>query len=686
MKSKLKIIIPIGIAVIAIALAFVFIRFAPTKESVDIGTMISTAQQYLTEQKYEQAVAEFQKIIDIDPKNVDAYIGLAKAYIGLGDTDKAVEVLEDGYDKTGDERIKQLIEELMPEVTESPEALTTAETTIPMTEETTIDSTVTTTATVIEETVHLIIVPDLRGKTEEEALKIGEEIGIKIVVQREPSNEIPEGKVISQDISGGSEIEDGEKIVVIVSEGKKLKYAVELIEEYYREYDREIGDYKETYKLKSDYDFSKVNVMKKYGVEYPYICQHGDKDDGAVAVAGGDNDDPTRDIEYEGEMYYSIETGTDSINLSTKYYYVSQFSEGLAFFQRDLKKGKDKKSHVRGYNNTTGEEVFSYLYTDTSWGGSNGSGSYEGFFMDSTSLPERDMYDMYYGYAAYENNSEDGVGVVDSKGNVIIKPAYYSVDIAGDGIFRVAEMDDWSKYGYITALGKRITKCEFDYAGEFINGLAAVGYENDGKYTKGVINQKGKWVVPCKYSYCLIEDNGLIVAFNDDYDYETGKTNVEFYCFDKDGKQVLDSSYSAILTGNNTGCEYTLGEANDRILAQDYDGIVYLYDLSGKLIAKTKGDLQYNRMLHDGGGNGPWSFLFDVTGVVWLGENTYMDKDGNVYAEHPYGLPIGREFDVDPLARYYTTCEHVNGYDNIYIIKSYYENTYIRYYRITPNK
>ena len=111
MKSKLKVIIPIGIALIAIALAFVFIRFAPTK-STDIGTMISTAQQYLTEQKYEQAIAEFQKIIEIDPKNADAYIGMAKAYIGIGDTDKAIEVLEDGYEQTGDDRILEMLEEL----------------------------------------------------------------------------------------------------------------------------------------------------------------------------------------------------------------------------------------------------------------------------------------------------------------------------------------------------------------------------------------------------------------------------------------------------------------------------------------------------------------------------------------------------------------------------------------------
>ena len=108
---KSKIIIPIGIAIIVIALSLIFTRFAPTK-TTDVGTMISTAQQYLTEQKYEQAIAKFQKIIEIDPKNADAYIGLAKAYIGQGDDDKAVEVLEDGYNQTGDARILEMLEEL----------------------------------------------------------------------------------------------------------------------------------------------------------------------------------------------------------------------------------------------------------------------------------------------------------------------------------------------------------------------------------------------------------------------------------------------------------------------------------------------------------------------------------------------------------------------------------------------
>ena len=108
MRSKFKIIMPICVAVAVIILAFVFIRFK-TEQKENIGAMISTAQQYLTEQKYEQAIAKFQKIIEIDHMNVEAYLGLAEAYEKSGDPDKAYEVLEEGYEKTNDDRIESRI-------------------------------------------------------------------------------------------------------------------------------------------------------------------------------------------------------------------------------------------------------------------------------------------------------------------------------------------------------------------------------------------------------------------------------------------------------------------------------------------------------------------------------------------------------------------------------------------------
>ncbi|MBD5145371.1 MAG: tetratricopeptide repeat protein [Ruminococcus sp.] len=111
MKNKLKFIIPIAIAVIAIIVAALCINFTPA-EKVDISSLVSTAQKYLIENNYEQAIAEFNKIIEIDPMNVDAYIGIADAYIGMGDTEKAIEWLEKGYELTGDERLKNMIDEL----------------------------------------------------------------------------------------------------------------------------------------------------------------------------------------------------------------------------------------------------------------------------------------------------------------------------------------------------------------------------------------------------------------------------------------------------------------------------------------------------------------------------------------------------------------------------------------------
>ncbi len=111
MKTKLKIIIPIIVAIAAVILAAVCIKFN-TNESYSLEAIMSTAQQYLTEQKYEQAAIEFEKAIQIDPRNVDAYIGIAQAYELIGDTEKALEWLHKGYDLTGDPALKAEIDRL----------------------------------------------------------------------------------------------------------------------------------------------------------------------------------------------------------------------------------------------------------------------------------------------------------------------------------------------------------------------------------------------------------------------------------------------------------------------------------------------------------------------------------------------------------------------------------------------
>lgn len=70
------------------------------------------AERYLSELNYERAVIEFQNILEIEPMNVEAYLGLAKAYVGMGKTNKAIKTLKEGYRLTGDERLQDMIDEL----------------------------------------------------------------------------------------------------------------------------------------------------------------------------------------------------------------------------------------------------------------------------------------------------------------------------------------------------------------------------------------------------------------------------------------------------------------------------------------------------------------------------------------------------------------------------------------------
>ena len=204
MKSKLKVIIPAAIAVIAIILAAVCIKFTPS-ETADISSLVSTAQKYLIENNYEQAIAEFEKIIDLDPRNADAYIGIAEAYDGMGDTEKAIEWLEKGYELTEDERIFEMLERL--KQTEEAEAVT----------ESTTSETVTTTATL-----KMLTVPDLSGLSEEEAIAACEAAGISYEIITEESENIEKGYVVSQGIPANSEVPEGTKFTFEVSLGVKM--------------------------------------------------------------------------------------------------------------------------------------------------------------------------------------------------------------------------------------------------------------------------------------------------------------------------------------------------------------------------------------------------------------------------------------------------------------------------------
>ena len=112
--SKKKKIIGVSVAVLAVLAAVLIGVFASMdKENVTLQKLLDAGQKYLAELDYETAAAIYSEAIALDHKCVEAYSGLTEAYLGLGDADAAIAVLEEGYQQTGDESLLLQLEELL---------------------------------------------------------------------------------------------------------------------------------------------------------------------------------------------------------------------------------------------------------------------------------------------------------------------------------------------------------------------------------------------------------------------------------------------------------------------------------------------------------------------------------------------------------------------------------------------
>ena len=76
------------------------------QEQYDLGV------RYLSEGNYEEAIIAFTAAIEIDPKRAEAYEKAAEAYVGLGDLENALAILDSGFEATGEESLRQKREEL----------------------------------------------------------------------------------------------------------------------------------------------------------------------------------------------------------------------------------------------------------------------------------------------------------------------------------------------------------------------------------------------------------------------------------------------------------------------------------------------------------------------------------------------------------------------------------------------
>ena len=93
------------------------------------------------------------------------------------------------------------------------------------------------------------------------------------------------------------------------------------------------------------------------------------------------------------------------------------------------------------------------------------------------------------------------------------------------------------KCGFIDRTGKEIVPCKYDYADDFIDGIARVAYidyGDDGVDSRsGIINKKGEEIIPCDYGFVENLSGGIAVK-------SSGGNRLYF---DKSGKEITKYEY-----------------------------------------------------------------------------------------------------------------------------------------------
>ena len=96
--------------------------------------------------------------------------------------------------------------------------------------------------------------------------------------------------------------------------------------------------------------------------------------------------------------------------------------------------------------------------------------------------------------------------------------------------------DDNNKYGYMNEQGEVIITAKYDYACNYIEGMAVV--QSNGKY--GYLNSAGEVVIPMEYKYAADFKNGLAIV---EYDNEEK-------VIDKEGNEIISGDIDSFYINN----------------------------------------------------------------------------------------------------------------------------------------
>ena len=222
--------------------------------------------------------------------------------------------------------------------------------------------------------------------------------------------------------------------------------------------------------------------------------------------------------------------------------------------------------------------------------------------------------------------TNDGYGLIDLNGNVVVEPIYDEINNFYDGLAKV-ELDEL--YGYINTKGEIIIPIEYEEAVAFTDGIAPVKKD---EYWQ-LIDTTGKSINGYLYDYYFINtltcDRFLVFDENNNYGFLDKEGNLVIGSLDdlEDSYESITSSVGQpVFNVEKDGYVYLIDKDGNKINDELYDDEVYF--ISSDYASASK-DLKYG--IIDKEGNTVIPFEYGKTSINNTNEYVIFADEGDNY-------------------------------------------------------
>ena len=101
-----------GALLLVVAIVLILVFFVAGGKGKKYEEQLALAERYMDELDYDRAMAAYYAAIEIDPSRAEAYEGLADIFEVQGETQKALDILKEGYEACGERQLKKRMEKL----------------------------------------------------------------------------------------------------------------------------------------------------------------------------------------------------------------------------------------------------------------------------------------------------------------------------------------------------------------------------------------------------------------------------------------------------------------------------------------------------------------------------------------------------------------------------------------------